>query len=51
MKAQKVFNAFTTYCNLLKLRCIGVQVGRKQGFVVMYAFVSTKIQKWYLVKG
>lgn len=51
MKAQKVFNAFTTYCNLLKLRCIGVQVGRKARFCGDVCFCINKNSKVVFGKG
>lgn len=45
MKAQKIFNAFTTYCNLLKLRYVGVQVGSKARFCGDVSFRISRISK------
>lgn len=51
MKLQKIFNAFTTYCNLLKLRCIGVQVGSKARFCGDVSFSIKKPSRVILGKG
>lgn len=51
MKVQKIFNAFTTYCNLLKLRCIGVQVGRKARFCGDVWFCINKKSRVVFGKG
>mgnify|MGYP000802546916 FL=1 len=51
MKVQKIFNAFTTYCNLLKLKCIGVQVGSKARFCGDVSFSIKKPSRVILGKG
>ena len=51
MKIQKFFNAFTTYCNLLKLKCIGVQVGSKARFCGDVSFCINRISKVVFGKG
>lgn len=51
MKFQKIFNAFTTYCNLFKLNCLGVRVGSKARFCGDMSFRINKPSKVVLGKG
>lgn len=51
MRFQKILNAFTTYCNLLKLNCLGVKVGCKARFCGDVSFRINKPSKVIFGKG